>query len=492
MAKTLQYLVWGLAALAARTAAAPYCPASQAPSTTSQTPTNTPSPSDTPSGPRTFEAEDAILSGTRVESTLSGYTGTGYVGGFDEASDKITFKVDSATTRLYDLSIRVAAIYGEKRTTVVLNNGPASEVYFPAGDSFVDISAGQVLLNQGDNTIDIVNNWGWYLIDSITLTPSAPRPAHQINPSPVNPAADANARALYNYLRSIYGKKILSGQQELSWADWIAQQTGKTPALVSVDLMDYSPSRVERGTRGTAVEEAIQHHQRGGIVSVLWHWNAPAGLYDTEERRWWSGFYTDATDFDVERALADTTNANYTLLIRDIDAIAVQLRRLEDAGVPVLFRPLHEAEGGWFWWGAKGPEPAKKLWGILYDRLVNYHGINNLLWVWNSILPEWYPGDETVDILSADVYAEGNGPMSTQYNQLIELGKDKKMIAATEVGAAPLPDLLQAYETHWLWFAVWGDTFINNAQWNSIETLRTIYTSDYVLTLDEIQGWRGQ
>jgi mannan endo-1,4-beta-mannosidase len=64
--------------------------------------------------------------------------------------------------------------------------------------------------------------------------------------------------------------------------------------------------------------------------------------------------------------------------------------------------------------------------------------------------------------------------MPTQYNQLIELGQDKKMIAATEVGAAPLPDLLQAYEAHWLWFAVWGDTFINNPQWNSIETLKTV------------------
>lgn len=173
--------------------------------------------------------------------------------------------------------------------------------------------------------------------------------------------------------------------------------------------MDYSPSRVERGTVGTAVEEAIQHHNRGGIVSVLWHWNAPTGLYDTAEQRWWSGFYTAATDFDVATALSSTTNANYTLLIRDIDAIAVQLKRLQTAGVPVLFRPLHEAEGAWFWWGAKGPEPAKKLWGILYERLTVHHKINNLIWVWNSILADWYPGDATVDILSADVYAKGNG-----------------------------------------------------------------------------------
>jgi mannan endo-1,4-beta-mannosidase len=83
------------------------------------------------------------------------------VTGFDEANDKVTFTVDSATTRLYDLSIRVAAIYGDKRTSVVLNGGASSEVFFAAGDSFTDVAAGQVLLNQGSNTIDIVNNWGW-------------------------------------------------------------------------------------------------------------------------------------------------------------------------------------------------------------------------------------------------------------------------------------------------------------------------------------------
>jgi mannan endo-1,4-beta-mannosidase len=64
--------------------------------------------------------------------------------------------------------------------------------------------------------------------------------------------------------------------------------------------------------------------------------------------------------------------------------------------------------------------------------------------------------------------------MSTQYNTLIELGKDKKLIAASEVGAAPLPDLLQAYEAHWLWFAVWGDTFINNEAWNSLANLKKV------------------
>ncbi|KAK4159509.1 family 26 putative glycoside hydrolase [Cladorrhinum sp. PSN259] len=442
-------------------------------------------------GPRTYEAEDATLSGTVVDKAVPGYTGSGYVTGFDEGNDKLTFTITSDATKLFDLSIRAAAIYGDKRTSVVLNNGASSEVYFAASDGFNSIAAGQVLLSPGNNTITIVSNWGWYLIDSITLTPSAARPAHNINTSLVGPSSSAVTQKLYSYLRSIYGKKILSGQQDLTWADYVQQQTGKTPALLAVDLMDYSPSRVERGTVGYAVDEAITHHNRGGIVSISWHWNAPAGLYDTEENKWWSGFYTRATDFDVELALRDTTNANYTLLIRDIDAIAVQLKRLQAIGAPVLWRVLHEAEGGWFWWGAKGPEPAKKLWNLLHQRLAVHHGLDNLIWVWNSLLPQWYPGDDTVDILSADVYAQGNGPMSTQYNELIELGKDKKMIAAAEVGAAPLPDLLQAYEAHWLWFAVWSDTFINNAEWNSVQNLNTIYNSDYVLTLDEIQGWRN-
>ncbi|KAK1488112.1 glycosyl hydrolase family 26 [Colletotrichum tamarilloi] len=444
-------------------------------------------------GAKVYEAENGVLNGTTVATEQAGFTGTGYVTGFEDATDKVTINLDcqGEGQKLFDLNIRYAGIYGEKRTNVILNGGAASEVLLAATETWANVSAGQVLLNEGNNTLDIVTHWGWYLIDSITLTPTEARGPHNVNTALVNAKSNADANALYTYLRSIYGKNILSGQQELNYANWVNETIGKSPALVSVDLMDYSPSRVERGTVGTAVEEAIIHHERGGIVSVLWHWNAPTGLYDTEENKWWSGFYTRATDFDVSTALADTTNANYTLIIRDIDAIAVQLKKLQDAGVPVLWRPLHEAEGAWFWWGAKGPEACKKLWALVYDRLTNHHELNNLVWIWNSVAADWYPGDDTVDVLSADVYAQGHGPMTTQYNDLITLGQDKKLIAATEVGSAPFPDLLQAYEAHWLYFCVWSDGFINNTEWNSVDDLKKIYESEYVLTLDEIQGWRG-
>ncbi|KAI1111152.1 carbohydrate-binding module family 35 [Nemania sp. NC0429] len=437
-----------------------------------------------------YEAEDAVLSGVAVDTAQTGYSGKGYVGGFDEGADKITFTVNSDSTRLYDLSIRFAGIYGAKVTTVVLNGGARTDVSLPQTSEWATAAGGQLLLNEGANTIEILDNWGWYLIDYISLTPSAPRPAHSVTPALSNPKAGAGAKALYNYIKSIYGKKILSGQQDATWANWVTQQVGKTPAVLGVDLIEYSPSRVEHGSTSTAVEDAIAHAAKGGIVTVVWHWNAPTGLYDTAEQPWWRGFYTEATDFDIAAALGDTSNANYTLIIRDIDAIAVQLKRLQDADVPVLFRPLHEAEGGWFWWGAKGPEPAKALWRLIYDRWTNVHGINNLVWVWNSVAADWYPGDDVADVLSTDVYSTGNGPMSAQYNSLIDLGKDTKLIAAAEVGSVPLPALLKAYEAHWAWFCTWGDTFINNEDYNPADVLKQIYNDDYVLTLDEIQGWR--
>lgn len=242
----------------------------------------------------------------------------------------------------------------------MLNSAGGSQVSLPATTLWTTVPAGQVLLNTGSNTIEIQNNWGWYLIDAITLAPSASRGPHKITTTPVNKNANADTKALLKYLGNIYGKKILSGQQDQASFDWVKQNVGISPAILGVDLMDYTESRISRGASSTDVDKAIAHSRNGGIVTFVWHWGAPTGLYDTAEQPWWSGFYTRATDFNIETALADTTNANYTLIIKDIDTIAAQLKKLNDAGVPVLWRPLHEAEGGWFWWGAKGPEVCKK------------------------------------------------------------------------------------------------------------------------------------
>jgi mannan endo-1,4-beta-mannosidase len=127
----------------------------------------------------------------------------------------------------------------------------------------------------------------------------------------------------------------------------------------------------------------------------------------------------------------------------------------------------------------------------LYERLTVHHKLNNLIWVWNSVDPAWYPGDDVVDIVSADTYAQGDhGPISATYNNLLALTNDTKIIAATEIGSVMDPELLKAYQADWVYFCVWSGEFISGGTWNSLNLLKKVYNDEYVLTLDGIQGWK--
>jgi hypothetical protein len=445
-----------------------------------------------PAEPGVHEAEDGALNGTVVESAVPGFSGHGYVAGFDAASDSVTITIPDSPGGLHDLSILYATPYGAKTASLSLNGSGLGDVQFPENPSFTSVSAGKVLLVDGDNTITITNNWGWYLIDAIKVVPSAPRGPHQVTGALTDPAATAEAKGLMRYLAANYGTAILSGQQDQASIDWVEENAGRAPAVGGYDLMDYSPSRVERGTVGRDVDHALAWDRRGGVVTLAWHWNAPSGLIDEPGREWWRGFYTDATTFDLAAALADPSSADYRLLVRDMDAIAVQLKRLADAGVPVLWRPLHEAEGGWFWWGAKGPGPAKQLYRLLHERLVGHHGLHNLIWVWNSVAPEWYPGDDVVDVVSMDSYPPQNdhGPVIGPYERLVELGQDRKLVALGEVGPIPDPDLLAAYEARWSWFVTWSGSFVQDGVVNPLPFLREVYAHERVITLDELPDFK--
>ncbi|MEK4272850.1 glycosyl hydrolase [Paenibacillus sp. FSL R7-0026] len=312
-----------------------------------------------------------------------------------------------------------------------------------------------------------------------------------INSAPVNEAATSEARELMAFLIERYGKGMLSGQQDYSNLNWINENTGRKPAVIGFDLMEYSPSRTERGAVSQEIRDAIAWHRQGGIVTLCWHWNAPTDLIDEPGKEWWRGFYTDATTYDLASALADTESDAYQLLIRDIDAIAFHLQELKDAGVPVLFRPLHEAEGGWFWWGAKGPEPAKQLYRLLCDRLVQEHQLHNLIWVWNSEKPEWYPGDDIVDIVSVDVYPEAgdHSPLATRYTNLRELVENSKIIALAENGSIPDPKQMKEQDVHWSWFCTWTGGFLRDGTHNDVAFLKKLYHSKEVITLDQLPKW---
>lgn len=114
---------------------------------------------------------------------------------------------------------------------------------------------------------------------------------------------------------------------------------------------------------------------------------------------------------------------------------------------------------------------------------------SHLIWIWNSESSEWYPGDDVVDIISVDSYPSAGdySPINARYDNLVELVKDRKLVALTENGPIPDPDLLQEYQTHWSWFCTWNEEFIKDGLQNSKVHIQKVYDHPYVITLDKLR-----
>ncbi|GAQ40178.1 mannan endo-1,4-beta-mannosidase man26A [Aspergillus tubingensis] len=306
----------------------------------------------------------------------------------------------------------------------------------------------------------------------------------------IDKSATPGARALLKYIQLQYGSHYISGQQDIDSWNWVEKNIGVAPAILGSDFTYYSPSAVAHGGKSHAVEDVIQHAGRNGINALVWHWYAPTCLLDTDKEPWYKGFYTEATCFNVSEAVNDHGNGtNYKLLLRDIDAIAAQIKRLDQANVPILFRPLHEPEGGWFWWGAQGPAPFKKLWDILYDRITRYHNLHNLVWVCNTADPAWYPGNDKCDIATIDHYpAVGDhGVAADQYKKLQTLTKNERVLAMAEVGPIPDPDMQARENVNWAYWMVWSGEFIEDGKQNPNQFLHKVYNDTRVVALN----WEG-
>lgn len=440
--------------------------------------------------PLRLEAESATLTGTAVTASRAGFSGTGYVSGMDRKTDKITFAVN-LPAGLYDLALRYSSPFGNKGYVLELGGLRMSGMFQPTGDAFATHRAGVVDLPGGVTTLAIEYGWGFYDIDYIELAPAArPAPPQKPPAVPCDPAATPRTRELMALLVRHYGAATLAGAQSAAEFDHVRQLTGTPPAILGDDLMEYSPSRIERGAKTkNLVESMIARHREGAILTVMWHWNAPAGLEksttNTQGRvsteKWWSGFYTRATTFDVEAALADPKSEAHALLLRDLDAIASELRKFADADVPVLWRPLHEAEGGWFWWGAKGPKPFVQLWRLMYDRYTRHHKLHNLIWVFTgSANADWYPGDDVVDVIGLDSYPDDRrDPLTGDWQGLQQRFNGRKLLALTEFGGVPDIERMQRLGVWWSYFLPWTGT--KGTRGAPPEDVKRIYTLPAVL-----------
>lgn len=438
------------------------------------------------------EAEKGTILGNAKVVKQGLYT---FVDGLQNDGDGVMVEMNVPESGFYDIVARVKC--GSYKENYVEVDGV--RVGNIAGTMILwgDIKLERIWFDEGSHTVSILKFWGWTQIDSVSLVPSAAigDDIYDVPSTLVNPAADENSRRLFKYLTDVYGDKVLTGQyadQGINSDEFkaIYELTNEYPAILGLDLIDYTPSRVARGTRGKSVEKAIEYWNKGGIVTFAWHWNAPEEYLTGT---WYSAFYTDHTGIDLAKIMSGEDQKGYDLLIRDIDAIAVQLKKLQDAGVPVLWRPLHEASGGWFWWGAKGADAYIQLYRLLYDRLTNVHGLNNLIWVWNGQNADWYPGDGYVDMIGWDIYA-GEHAYSSQsavFLDALRVTDKKMMIILSENGTVPDIDLIFRDGTLWGSYATWsGDFVIKNKklseQYTEKEILEKMYKDDRTVSLDDL------
>ncbi len=451
---------------------------------------------------KTYEAEDGSYSDDISVITNADASGGKTVGKFENDRSKCQISIDVPSDGIYDIVVRSMGIGSDKENDLYVD-GKKIGSFSSTADKFSDYTVSAVTLTAGSHRLRVVKSWGWIELDCVTVKTGAAisDSTYNVTSSLVNANATANTKKLYSFLTDSYGKYVITGQQcdgGLNGNEFkaIKSVTGKTPALLGLDMMDYTPSRTALGATSSAVDKAIEFHKKGGIVTFCWHWNAPTEYLNSTANSsdgWWGGFYTKNSKFDIAKVMNGQDANGKKLLDRDIKAIAEQLKKLEEAGVPVIWRPLHEGSGGWFWWGAKGSDAYKKLWVYLYNELTNTYDCNNLIWVYNGQSADWYPGDEYVDIVGEDIYPGNHvyDPQVSKFKEAVGYGNKTKITALTENGCIFDIDSAVGINALWGWFMTWGGDFTANGssyseKYTEKSVITKMYSSKYALTLENL------
>ena len=301
-----------------------------------------------------------------------------------------------------------------------------------------------------------------------------------ISSAPVAATTDAAIR-LYNFLLSNYQKNIITGMMaDVNWnnteSEKVYKMVGKYPAINGYDYIHLPFSGPSSWINYGDITPVKTWADNKGIVTIGWHWNVPSTQGGTDY-----GFYkgTDSsqgqTTFKIARAVTEGTWENQQIK-SDLVTVANHLKLLKDAGIPVLWRPLHEASGGWFWWGAGTAEQCKKLWVMMFDYF-KQQGLTNLIWVWTDDKKSWYPGDAYVDIVGCDIYGDTAAECAVKYNNM-QKDYSTKMVALTECGYSSytnrnIADIAAQWkaEAKWSFFMPWYNAEMHAPKtwWNAIK-----------------------
>ena len=289
--------------------------------------------------------------------------------------------------------------------------------------------------------------------------------------NPVTPNATAATHQVLCYLTSLYGNHILSGQEEDNSDDGmntVVAASGKYPAIRAFDA-----------NNSMAPTQCVQHwQQRGGLCMFGYHMGINGGTYNTK------------TDIDQVLTAGTAENKSFN---SDLDRYAQYIQPLQQAGGVALVRLFHEAgkNCSWFWWSMGSSDQFKSLYKYAFNYLTATKGLNNLLWIvpqCGTPDPSYDPGKQYSDFGGADTYVTDTGPLTSIFNQTVSSFPGRPAMLH-ECGKLPDPDQLKSSNAKWLLFNLWSNPYFH-ADHNSAAWIKQVYTSDYVITADELPSFK--
>ena len=507
--------------------------------------------------PTMYEAED--LPGASVAEGAEFSNGK-YAKTADPSG--ITFTVKVEETAVYDITTKVLIKQYDWTTSKIAVNGVdvGSMLTTPRNcDSSYVVSA-SAKMKAGENKITVGNQA--LGVDYITVE-RHPDPEFKISASPVTPNASESAKKLYSFLRENFGKKTVSGMmisdqnfnydygnmrlippggctpadsckfsdEEVSWKGQtdIAEfykRSGHYPAIGGFDMLFAAGGHHEEGWfKGYTENNLLMTEDlwnMGGIPTYTWHWKVgedtvfytqgtPAGFNNPGCTEGVKGTSENNTCFNYTKAFKgenckeiDETSQEYKDIVADVDIVSGYFKQLEEKGIAVVWRPLHEASGGWFWWGTASAECYIQLYRLVFNRMVVTNKLTNLIWVWNintdpalgydysALNAAWYPGDEYVDIVAVDIYDPLNDHNSAAnyYNKIVSDVGTSKMIALSENGAIPDIDSIAEDKAYWSYWMTWSQTWSGNfLEKTPTDMWKKNLDDERIIALDDMPGW---
>lgn len=470
----------------------------------------------------TKEAEEIVKEGTEIFTDVAPFTGEGYIrlGAFQS----VDFLIELPTDQHYNITISACGNGG----AVTLTTGGTKLIDSENGKYkrwngnqhgaykvhqsrlFTDYSVAPVYLEKGINKITLQTVSDSVYIDSITVTEANVKSDRYEKAGTSIAGDEINYGRLQtmSYLKSIYGKQILTAQyctpNTNAEIDVIYRNTGRYPAIRCGDLMyctKAGASLLSGANENTDIELAKEWAKQGGMVMYSWYWYSPIGK---------TSLYAKDCEFDVTKAVTDNekyytlTEEELKLLLDDggineecfkifcdMDSVASQLKILYNEDIPVLFKPMAVTDNKTYWWETD-EETYKTLWKMMQIRFEELHELSNLIWICPATKGRMYPGDDYVDIIGCDIFNNSDNANLQGMLNTDALTLNTKMTALTECFFTPDPDILYRENCMWLWCGALDGKYLINSEgymtgnYISVSQMKKIYNHELTIARDEL------